>query len=464
MYLYNKKQDLLKFSIISLIVIACVIYLPHCLNRDDKPNVLLVSIDSLRSDHLSCYGYKRNTSPTIDELAKEGVLFSKAFAQSSHTATSLSTILTSTLPHTHSLLEWGYTLNPNLSTIAEVLKSKGYKTMFVGSGINNLHGFNKGFDIFYVSDNNSHSISSRIIKFFEKNLNKPFFVWVHYFDAHRPYTISYPPARSYYSNLFINDELYDKEKELPVIVKAGHEKISGRHLYFGGIPEELYKKKRRYIVNPDYYIAQYDGAIRAIDNEIGRMLSNLIGLKLDKKTMIIITSDHGELFGEHNYYFFHGCFLYEPLIRVPLIIKYDKIIPRDKVINTQVSAHLDIAPTILDILRIDKAKKMEGVSLLGIILGKEKYPCPYIFSDVGHAVKSIINNEWKLIYTGSDNTGFELYNLKNDSAELNNLVYSEKNKIKFLKQKLDKYKHANFQKPVFDEDGKTRLRFLRYIQ
>ncbi len=218
------------------------------------------------------------------------------------------------------------------------------------------------------------------------------------------------------------------------------------------------------IVNPDYYIARYDGAIRAIDHEIGRLLKNLIKLKLDKKTMIIITSDHGELFGEHNYYFLHGWFLYEPLIRVPLIIKYDKIIQRNKIIETQVSAHLDIAPTILDILKIGKIKKMEGVSLLGIILGKRKYPCPYILSDEGHVVKSIIDNEWKLIYTERDNTGFELYNLKNDPTELNNLVYLEKNKFEFLKQKLDKYKHANFQKPILAEDAKTRLRSLGYVQ
>ncbi len=172
--LYNKKQGLLKFSIISLIII-CIIYLSYYLNQKNNPNILLVSIDSLRHDHLGCYGYKRNTSPTIDGLAKEGVLFSQAFAQSSHTAPSLATILTSTLPHAHSLLQYGYTLNPNLLTIAEVLKSKGYKTMFASSGVKSLHGFNKGFDIFYVPIEDSHSISSRIINFFEKNLNKPFF-------------------------------------------------------------------------------------------------------------------------------------------------------------------------------------------------------------------------------------------------------------------------------------------------
>jgi len=223
-------------------------------------------------------------------------------------------------------------------------------------------------------------------------------------------------------------------------------------------------KKKGAITNPDYYIAQYDGAIRSIDSEIGRMLDNLIKLKLDRKTMIIITSDHGELFGEHNYYFLHGWFLYEPLIRVPLIIKYDKVISRNKIIDTQVSAHLDIAPTILDILKIGKIEKMEGVSLLGIISGKKKYPYPYILSDEGHTVKSIIDNEWKLIYTERNNTGFELYNLKNDPSELNNLVYSEKNKFEFLKQKLDKYKHANFQKPILDEDTKATLRFLGYVQ
>lgn len=225
-------------------LVQCAMH--HCLNQDNNPNVLLVSIDSLRSDHLGCYGYKRHTSPAIDELAREGVLFSKAFAQSSHTAPSLGTILTSALPHTHSLLGFGYTLNPDLPTIAEVLKSKGYKTMFAASSVKSLRGFNKGFDIFHVPTEDSHDISNGIINFFKKDSNKPFFAWIHYFDAHNPYTISYPPAKLSYSNLFMDDGLYDKGKKLPVIVKAGHENMYDEYSCFGGIPEALSKKKRSY--------------------------------------------------------------------------------------------------------------------------------------------------------------------------------------------------------------------------
>ena len=450
-----KKHRLFLF----IFVIFCigVARLSYCENKSSNFNVILISIDALRSDHLSCYGYKRNTSPNIDELAKEGVLFTQAIAQSSHTPPSMNSILTSAMPNEHLLIKWGDFLNPKLPTITKILKSKGYKTIFAGENNNfqkGLHGFSKYFDIFYQNPS-SETITDKIIGFINTECkDKPFFIWVHYMDVH-----GYEPSKPF-DALFINDEWYDQQKKLPIV------KPFPFSYGFGGIPETLAKEKG-YIKNPDYYIAQYDGAVRTVDEEIGRLLQNLKDSHLDEKTIIIITADHGEMLGEHNYYFHHGGFLYEPLINVPLIIKCNNDIPSGSVINTQVSAHLDIAPTILDFLKIDIPKTMEGVSLLDIILHKKEYPRQYIF--IGEEYSCIRGNNWKLIYNNTYNKkSYKLYNLKEDNQEQNNLVSKEKEMFQFLRQKLDEYKEANYKnnrtKTLLDEQTKEGLKSLRYVQ
>ena len=190
-------------------------------------------------------------------------------------------------------------------------------------------------------------------------------------------------------------------------------------------------------------------------------------LKIYNRTLIIISADHGEMLGEHGYFFHHGCFLYEELIRIPLIINFPNL--THKIINTQINAHLDIAPTILDILKIRKAKTMIGSSLLPLILGKNRYPHKYVFVDEGVTKKCVRTDEWKLIYTNrSDKEEYELYNLKGDPQELNNLVSAEKEKFGFLKQKLDDYKQVGPQnkksKASLDEATQERLRSLGYLQ
>jgi arylsulfatase A-like enzyme len=447
------------FIFIFVFFCAITVWLFSYQNKPRNFNVLLISIDALRPDHLSCYGYKRNTSPNIDKLANEGVLFTQAIAQSSHTPASMDAILTSNMPNQHLLINWGEFLNPKLPTITKILKSKGYKTIFAGGNDNfqkGLHGFSEYFDVFYQNPD-SEIITDQTIEFINKECkDRPFFAWVHYMDVH-----DYKPSKPF-DALFINDEWYDRQKELPIV------KPVLDNYGFAGIPETL-AKKSGYIKNPDYYIAQYDGAISAVDQEIGRLVKNLKDSHLDKKTIIIITADHGEMLGEHNYYFHHGWFLYEPLINVPLIIKFEKNIPSKNMINTQVSAHLDIAPTILDLLRISIPKPLKGVSLLGIISHKKKYPRPYIFSDEGYNVKCIRGSGWKLIYNNPYNTKlYELYNLKKDNREQNNLVSREKKIFLFLKQGLDEYKQVNNKdnktKPLLDEQTKEGLRSLGYLQ
>lgn len=453
---HNKKQKLLQYLLVPLIIVTGIICFICYLNVPRKLNVLLITIDALRYDHLSCYGYKRNTAPNIDKFSREGVLFTQAIAQSSRTPTSIPTIATSTYPNQHLFLEWGNHIKSNLATIANILKSRGYRTIFVGGAENfftGLHGLDKGFDIFYAKDNDANTVTNKALEFILKDINRPFFLRIHYMDVHAPYN----PGR--FDKLYIDDELYDRQKKLPIV----------KDTFYGygykGIPEGLAQKNGE-IDNPDYYIAHYDGAIRSVDEQIGVLLARLRALNLDKNTIIIITSDHGEMLGEHGYYFHHGYFIYEPLIRIPLIMKCRGVIPQHKAIDGQVSAHIDIGPTILDILRIHKIKTMEGRSLLPIILGKKKTPL-YIFSDEGYTSKCIRTEEWSLIHNNA-NKEYELYNLKTDPGELNNVVETEKEKFNFLRLKLDRYKQADRQTnratPILDDNTRTRLKSLGYVQ
>lgn len=454
----QKKQKLI-ILISGFLIITGAVYLLYCLNQPRKLNVILITVDALRADHLGCYGYKRNTSPNIDKLAKEGVLFTQAIAQSSHTPASIGSIATSTPPNANLLINWGDSIKPTLSTMVYILKSSGYKTIFIGANGNfleGLHRFTQDFDIFYEEPSPAVIITNNALQYLRKYINEPFFMWVHYMDVH-----NYAPSKPFES-LYVNDSLYNKQNKLPIV-----KNILNSYGY-NGIPESL-ARERNWIDNPDYYIALYDGAIRTIDEQVGILLEKLKQLHIEEKTLIIFTADHGEMLGERGFYFHHGWFLYEPLIKIPLLIKCNKIISKNKVIETQINAHLDIAPTILDILRIDRVKTFQGRSLLGIILGRNKYYSKYVFSDEGHIAKCIRTGDWKLIYSNyRDKKGYELYNLKDDPKELNNLVLIEKEKFVLLKQKLDEYKWATLKNKItdssLDKETKERLQALGYLQ
>ena len=425
-------------------------------------NVVLITIDDLRADHLGCYGYKRNTSPNIDAIAREGALFTQAIAQSSHTPTSIGAMATSTYPPMNQLLDWGASLIPGISTLPEILKAYGYRTIFVGGNDRfreYIPVFGRGFDLYH--DKNvgvAPALTQKAAELVGKKTSAPFFLWVHYMDVHQ-----YALSREL-NDLFVNDSLYDRGKKLP-IVKDG----PGRYGYKG--ISQFMAENRMWNDNPDYYIALYDGAIRTVDEQIGLLLKSLGSAGSRRNTLVIITSDHGELMGEHGYYFHHGFFLYEPLIRVPFILRCPGLVPAEQV-DLQISATIDVLPTILGALKIKKSGVAQGVDLL-TMLKINAGGSSYVISDEGNSRmrKSIRTDNWKLIYTpGQGNTPrkYELFNLKNDPGELNNLASTEKEVFIDLEKRLTAYR-KRFQKiktspPVLSEEARKGLRALGYLQ
>jgi len=443
-----------------LILLSLVYFFIYRINirQGEGYNVLLISIDSLRSDHLGCYGYKRNTSPFIDRLAKDGIIFQKAFAQSSHSPTSLGTILTSTLPNKHHLINYMASLNNHCITLSATLQQQGYETIFISPNMVHMKGFSNGFSQFLTPRLSGEKITFKAIDFLEGNPKKKFFIWIHYFDTHYPYQEN----KLYPATNFTNDSLFDKSKKISV---------SSAHVSSGpvkGVPAGTINTKGAATINPDSYIAQYDSSIRAVDQYIGILVSALKATRRYENTLIIITADHGEMLGEKGYYFQHGYFLYQPLIHIPLIVICKGRIPANKEYVYPLSAHLVIAPTILDILGLTKVGSMDGESLMDILNAKPSKIPHEVWSDEGGCVKSLIEDEWKIIYN-CRSQDYELYNLNNDQGEENNLKDKERVIFDRLSKKLDNYHQyvppENSNKASsLSEFEKQKLKSLGYTQ
>lgn len=445
------------FSCIFLIItISLIIYFL----KPQSPNIILITIDALRPDHLSCYGYKRNTSPNIDKLTEEGVMFSQVISQGPWTPPSIFSIITSMYPNIHGVYDYGMPINANITNLFEILKMKECYYMGSINGRGELAEFNfsslkEYFDTFYPSTNQyilANEVSQNAIEWLRSNKRKKFFLWLFYLDPHAPYR---PPSP--YDKLYLRDE-FAKEynKHVPISNKTVD-------LYdgYGVIPKIAAVKD---ITDINYYISQYDGEIRFVDEQIGKVLNELKVLNLYDNTLIIISSDHGESMGEHNYYFVHGHGLYDEWLRVPLIIRH-KSLPNNIIIDRQVQS-IDIMPTILDIARKNVPEGLAGISLLPLIQ-KGKYPNIYAFSEV-EGEESIRTENWKLIYNRESN-GYQLYNLKDDPGELRNLVDERRLEFQLLQNKLHNWLNrtqpkAEKQKQILDEETRMKLRSLGYLQ
>ena len=341
--------------------------------KPEKPNVLLISIDTLRADHLSCYGYHRRTSPNIDKLAQEGILFKNTFSQCSWTIPSHGSIFTSKLPHRHGgTIDTapGGTWHPlpfsNL-TLAEILRENGYITAaFTSAGyMITRNGLHQGFDLYYNDSGpgwdpalSTERLVEKTSNWLKRNHYTPFFLFFHIFEVHTPYMRQYFTAGLERGRLSDTVEHYRDSNYLKEATDA--------------------EKK--------YTIALYDGDIYYADRYIGMLLETLSQLGLSDNTIIVLTSDHGEEFWEHypqraaN----HGHSGYDELLHVPLIFVFPEMKDKGKIIENQVRL-LDIFPTILSALSIKYDKKgIDGKSLLPMINGGSKKEDLVVYSEDLH--------------------------------------------------------------------------------
>lgn len=455
----NKKITVCSF-IAGIIIAACFIWQGAAVFN--RPNIILITLDALRPDHLGSYGYVRTTSPTIDNLANNGTIFTNAIASGAQTATSNASLITSTYPFIHGIRDWGYQFSPDTpKTLPVILKHHGYDTAFISDHVlfSLIKDFEKGFDTFNTIiaippptfQTRVVEITDWAISWLQAHNKKKFFLWLYYLTPHGPYIPDEP-----FNKMFVLDKFYNKEKTAP---------ISG-NLFdqspIGAIPKYLAIDGIREI---DFYIAQYDGEIRRADAQIARLLLELNKLGLDKNTLVIINSDHGESMGEHARYFCHANSLYDELVKTTLILHGTNKIPHNLKIDHQVR-NIDIMPTILDLIKI-KSAGMQGQSLLPLMNGTTRTASAFAFSEQGPLL-SVRTKRWKLIYD-EHNQQYELYDLINDPGERTNIAGQRTAVFRHLQRQLNNYLARSKQlrpimKSPLNPEALERLHALGYAQ
>lgn len=320
------KKWLLVF--ISILVISSAVYFSFINRASYSPNVILISIDTLRQDHVGVYGYERKTTPVLDKVASEGVVFKNSYSTAPWTLPSHMSMFTGLPPSVHKVDTDNRILGDNIKLFTEVLSENGYRTggFFSALYLKPVYGFSRGFEE-YSDQIKKHSdeITDKGITWIETNKDNKFFIFLHYFDVHWPYR---PPV--------------------DIATKFGVDVLIKKWFKFGKLSYlrnfsdpniKMNKAVKKKIVN------LYDGEIYRVDRSIGRFIEYLKKEGIYDKTIVIITSDHGEEFKEHDS-FGHFHQLYSELINVPLIIRFPDKFPKNRYINSPVSS-IDIASTIL---------------------------------------------------------------------------------------------------------------------
>ncbi len=329
---------------IVLLILVILAGLGCSVNRSSLPNIILISIDTLRADHLGCYGYERDTSPTLDSLAAAGTMYTRCQAQAPHTTPAHATIWTglSVISHGagyHNGSDYG--LDPELPTIATMLKDNGYVTLGMVNVtiLNNDFGFASGFDYFSWHPNGEARAGETVDEYLEwlddnQGNPNPVFAMIHLYDVHIPFN---PPAP------------YDK-----AFTENGSEGITN----WEADPET------GALLTPEvtpHLIDLYDGEILWTDSQLSRLFSELRNRGLAENTLIIVVADHGEEFLEHNGWG-HSHALWQEMLHVPLIISGPGI--PEGFIDDLPTGQFDILPTIMDYLDIPVLTQVDGVSLL----------------------------------------------------------------------------------------------------
>jgi len=379
------------------------------------PHVFIYLIDTLRADHLSCYGYKRKTTPFIDEFAKDSIIFKKCFATASWTKPAVASVLTGLYPNIHGAEEREDSLPSEVDTIAEILKSNKYYTIFLTTNGNVTDDFNfiQGIDTYKFRNDNKNSSKVinaeffRIINEYPEIINKPIFAYLHTIDPHAPYLVQEPFAEFTWEDknrakmAFKNSILFKKEHE--------------------GLNEE----------DINYIQSLYDCEILQNDHYFGEFIQFLKDKGLYENSMIILVADHGEQFDEHGF-LFHGSTIYNEEIHVPLVIKF----PHSKFSGIESNAivtQVDIVPTILDYLSLESQNRTDGISHLSqinksdidrTIFIKEKIEIFNFvgFIDTARQTKQIVHYNDK---SYSEIVSYEIFNIINDFYELHNEYLSK---------------------------------------
>ena len=430
----------------------------------EGPNVILISIETTRADHLGCYGYERMTSPVIDNLAGEGATFLNMYVQRGETWPALTSMMTSLYPVNHGVRHNGHMLSPSKISLAEILKNNKYRC---GAFLTNaVYAKWRGFDHKFANAEESEDdvkATQKAIEWLKVQHDKKLFLWIHYWQPHRPYQ----PPLPY-------DRIFDPDY-------TG--RLDGSNYQMNEI---TLKKLDLDDADLNHIISLYDGSILFIDDQIKLLFETLDDLGIKENSIIIVTSDHGEDLYQHNYYFYHSGSVYSSSLHVPFIIKLPYQRMENKKIDDIVQG-IDIAPTILDLLDIPIPDHFEGQTLKPLILSESPVTDSGVaYSEWGNKILTIRTDRYRYVYNP---TGFhphpiaevpeiaypideeELYDVMADPLESNNRVSEKSQTAQDMLKKLSDWKYfETWLSSEIDTEQKIpeevleRLRSLGYIK
>ncbi len=427
--------------------------------------VVLIQADTLRPDHLDAYGHERETAPVLAQMAAEGALFRHCIAQGTWTKVSSPSILLSLYPSSHRIANFTDRLPDSASVLAEVFRDAGFATLslssvfFTGKLTNLQQGYEELHESTSVTDLSSSKTAreyvDRLLPWLELHRDGPFFVFLHVFDPHDPYRPQRP-----YDSLF-GDSSGDEEHERQA--REVRRSIENPILRAFGMPsrEELVAAG----FDPDAYVARdrdwYDGSIRAMDVELGRVFEGLRQLGLAERTLVVFTSDHGEEFLEHGRTF-HGHSVHGELARVPLVLWAPGRVPGGRVVDETVQS-VDIAPTILELAGLPALPQAQGASLAPLFAARAEgagpppgWPRPAITEKLaetdptsptrlGGVATAIVADGWKLIERTLESGGateHALYDVERDPFEQTDLSAQHPDVVSRLAQGLEAWRSA----------------------
>jgi arylsulfatase A-like enzyme len=439
-------------------------------------NIAMLVIDTLRADHLGCYGYGRPVSPNVDELAKKSTRYSRSFSSSPWTLPSHASLFTGLFPYEHGahtyLLEkptykkrkdgskrkiptGTYKLKDKYFTLAEFLSQSGYATGAVAANVSflskrlNLH---QGFDHYHVTFKRANKLNDLAFEWIDevRNNNRGFFMFINYMDTHRPYNTTPRPG------LFKEPVIRDSNRLLDEL-KA---EVLGTHKD-PVFPPKLAKQ----------VIAQYDTAIANIDEEIGRFITFLKSRKLYDNTLIVITSDHGEYFGEH-FLVEHSKDVYQEALYVPLIVK--GLYQREGSVSRDVISSVDLPGLI--VRHLEQSVAPQGPRLFKRVPGNHPIVAENYFSRASDIANSKWGKrfrrmratllEWPYKYVLSSDGNHEMYHLNKDSKETTNLVEIESERAEKYRKRVSRWVKPNWAKnkpPSGDALSETEIEQMRAL-
>ena len=440
-----------------------------CSSSGPRPNFVIISVDSLNPFHLGCYGYRRNTSPRLDKLAKKSLVFENAISPSGWTPPSYASLISGQYVPSHGIYEGDQRLRAEGPLIQRALGEMGYSTAcFIVRGFLHSIALDQQFEHFDLGRRYQPQRYRKASRWIRDHKDKPFFLFFYTNDVHRPYN-----AESPYDEEFVGDKFYAEDNKFSM-------PLADRDMSKADVPVRsadqmlMTKHHMKFTDGNDqvgYWIARYDGTIKYTDYYIGQILDTLEEEGLMENTVVMINADHGESMYQHDWFFTHFVF-YENVERVPFIMYMPGMQP--KRIRGQVQLE-DTAPTMLAMCQREPMAGMEGVNLLPLLDGtsNEVRENTFAMGRFWSMIRGRVDGRmYKCIFQQGTRQKLEkpwLFDLDSDPEEKKNIFQKQPEVVKILTERFDEWANerdwarGEVERTGFDKETLDELRTLGYI-